>query len=206
MEIKKPEVVKKKISWKEWIVPLSEENMTVREALETQAQSGAAEQVKIPLIVKLVENPKYDIPYITLFDGAVGLTEHDIIHLLLGRGMLPKDEAFIIGFTMGSSNSMSTFQKKIYGLISKYAYPKYYKFDDEDIEVFKKAAHLGYVSNCQPLNTIDFESLMDLSLKEAREKVGIEVDLINAYYKAERQKYPNDNASQRSYQKQLKDL
>lgn len=199
MDIKKKEIIKKKISWKDWIVPLSEENMTVKEALESQAESGAAEQIKIPLIVKLVENPKFDIPYITLFDGAVGLTEHDIIHLLLGRGMLPKDEAFIIGFTMGSSNSMSTFQKKIYSWISKYMYPKYYKFDNEDIEVFKKAAHLGYVSECTPLNTVDFESLLSLTVKEAREKVGIEVDLINAYYSAEKEKYPNDKASQRSF-------
>lgn len=198
MEIKKEEIVKKKVSWKEWIVPITEENLTIREALETQASAGAADSVKIPLLVRLIENPKYNIPYITLFDGAVNLTQHDIIHLLLGRGMLSKDEAFVIGFTMGSSNAMSTFQKRIYSLVSKYCYPKYYKFDDEDIDVFKKAAHLGYVSDCTPLNTVDYDSLMDLTLKEARLKVGINPNLIKAYYENEKNKYKNDISSQRN--------
>jgi hypothetical protein len=196
MKINK-EIIDKRVSWKEWIVPLSEETMTVREALETQAHAGAAEDISIPFLVRLIENPKYDIPYITLFDGAVNLTEHDIIHLLLGRGMLAKDEAFIIGFTMGSSNAMSTFQKKTYTLIAKYLYPKYYKFSKEDVDVFKKGAHLGYVSDCTPLSKVNFCQLMDLTLKEAREKVGLNPDLLQAYYDNERKKYPNDKASAR---------
>lgn len=198
MEIKEKTLLKEKVSWKDWIIPITEENLTVREALETQASSGAADTVKIPLIVRLIENPKYDIPYITIFDGAVNLSEHDIIHLLLGRGMLSKDEAFVIGFTMGSSNAMSTMQKKVYSFIAKYFYPKYYKFDDEDADVFKKAAHLGYVSDCTPLNKVNYEELMDLTLKEARQKVGLNPNLIKAYYENEKKKYPNDKASQRN--------
>lgn len=194
-------MTEKKISWKEWHIPISEETMTVQEALESQLNSGSAEPVKIPLIIKLVENPKYDLPLIDLFDGAVDLKGHDIIHTLLGRGMLSKDEAFVIGFTMGSSNKMSTFQKKVFGWISQHLYPKYYKFSKEDIEVFKKAAHLGYVSDCKPLAKLDFEKLLPMTLKEAREYVGIEVDMINAYYRREKTKYPEDPASQRSYQK-----
>jgi hypothetical protein len=196
MKIQK-EIIEKKISWRDWIIPLSEQNMTVREALENQAHAGAAEAVSIPFLVRLIENPKYNIPYITLFDGAVDLNEHDIIHLLLGRGMLAKDEAFIIGFTMGSSNAMSTLQKKIYSLIAKYFYPKHYKFSKEDVDVFKKGAHLGYVSDCTPLNKVDFNGLMDLTLKQAREKVGLNPDLLQAYYDNEKKKYPNDKASTR---------
>ena len=57
----------------------------------------------VPLIIKLVENPKYDIG---LFAGNVSLYNHDCIHLLLGRGLRVKDEAFVIGFTMGSTKKM----------------------------------------------------------------------------------------------------
>jgi hypothetical protein len=184
--------------WKKWVINLSEEDMTVREALEFQMKAGSADQVNIPLIVKLIENPRYNIPYITIFDGAVNLYEHDIIHVLLGRGMLQKDEAFIIGFTMGSSNKMSTLQKRFYTLIAKFLYPKYYKFNCEDVEVFKKGAHLGYVSDCTPLNEVNYKELMDLTIKEAREKVGLDVDLLKAYYKSEKLKYSNDLASQRN--------
>ncbi|EAS66625.1 hypothetical protein L4D04_04770 [Photobacterium angustum] len=174
--------------WKKWYVPLEEENATIRECLATQAPVAAG-SADIPLIVRLIENPKFDIPGINLFNGAVSLEDHDVIHLLLGRGMLPKDEAFVIGFTMGSSNRMSTAEKKMYAFAAKYLYPGPYKFSDDDITVFKKAAHLGYVSDCQPLDTINCAELMDLSLKEARQRVGIEPDLLAAYYQIESQRF-----------------
>ena len=56
------------------------------------------EAENVPLIIKLVENPKYDIG---LFPGNISLYNHDCIHLLLGRGLRVKDEVFVIGFTMG---------------------------------------------------------------------------------------------------------
>ncbi|MCG3883303.1 hypothetical protein I3271_01235 [Photobacterium leiognathi] len=175
--------------WKKWYVPLEEENATVRECLATQAPVAAG-SADIPLIVRLIENPKFDIPGINLFNGAVSLEDHDVIHLLLGRGMLPKDEAFVIGFTMGSSNRMTTAEKKMYTFAAKYLYPGPYKFSDEDIVVFKKAAHLGYVSDCQPLDKINYSELMDLTLKDARERVGLEPELLAAYYQIESQRYP----------------
>lgn len=174
--------------WKKWYVPLEEENATVRECLATQAPVAAG-STDIPLIVRLIENPKFDIPGVNIFNGAVNLDDHDVIHVLLGRGMLPKDEAFVIGFTMGSSNRMTTAEKKMYTFAAKYLYPGPYKFSDEDIVVFKKAAHLGYVSDCQPLDTVDYTELMDLTLKEARAKVGIEPELLAAYYQIESQRF-----------------
>ena len=56
-------------------------------------------QENIPLIIKLVENPNYNTS--KLFGGAVDLFTHDCVHVLLGRGLLVKDEAFVIGYTMG---------------------------------------------------------------------------------------------------------
>jgi len=49
----------------------------------------ALDQESIPLIVQLVENPKWDIPGIEIFDGSTDLETHDFIHLLIGRGVLP---------------------------------------------------------------------------------------------------------------------
>ncbi len=61
--------------------------------------AGATAQADdIPLIVKLVENPKFDLPFVDIFKGAIGLKEHDLVHALLGRGMLPADEAFAFRF------------------------------------------------------------------------------------------------------------
>ncbi len=151
----------------------------------------------VPLIVQLVENPRFDLPWIELFSGAVKLESHDCIHALLGRGLLPKDEAFVIGFTMGSTNRTTTGEQKLYGLVAKYLYPEPYKFSDEDIQVFKDGAHLGYVSDCQRLDKVDYSVLLHLSLGEARNAVGLEVDLLEAYYRIEQKRYPNSAESQR---------
>lgn len=182
--------------WKDWYIPLAVEDITIRECLATQTPVAAGSH-DIPLIVKLVENPKFDIPGINLFNGSVSLEDHDVIHVLLGRGMLPKDEAFVIGFTMGSTNRMTSSEKKMYSLVAKYLYPGPYKFSDEDIIVFKKAAHLGFVSDCQPLDKIDFSKYMDMTVKQARQALGIETDLLAAYYQIEQARFPQFKECQR---------
>ncbi|MDE0009008.1 MAG: hypothetical protein OXS50_12090, partial [Gammaproteobacteria bacterium] len=82
----------------DWFIPLSEGRLTLAEARSELAAIGFPQDA-IPLIVQLVENPKYDLPGVELFDGAADLDTHDNIHILLGRGLLPKDEAFVLGFT-----------------------------------------------------------------------------------------------------------
>jgi hypothetical protein len=34
-----------------------------------------------------------------------------MIHVLLGRGLLAQDEAFVIGFTMGATKAVSGFER-----------------------------------------------------------------------------------------------
>lgn len=184
------------ISWRDWIVPIHEESLTLRQILESSAHLRA-EQVDIPLIIQLVENPKFDIPGINIFNGAVDLHIHDCIHAILGRGMLPKDEAFVIGFTMGSTNRVTTTEEKLFGLAAKYLYPGPYKFSDEDIHVFQDAVRLGFVSDCEPLSEINYDQYMEVPVAQVRERIGLEADLLKAYYRIEKRRYPNDAASRR---------
>ncbi|MCG8668859.1 MAG: hypothetical protein MI867_05555 [Pseudomonadales bacterium] len=181
---------------KRWFVPLSEEDKTLAQAFK-EMQDIALEQDSIPLIVQLVENPSYDLPGVEIFSGATNLETHDYIHLLLGRGVLPKDEAFVLGFTMGSTNRVGSIEEKLYGLFTKYLYPKHYRFTDEDFQIYKDAVRLGYVSDCQPLDGVDYESLASLTLKQARERIGIETDLIRAYFGIEKKRHPDSFESQR---------
>ena len=95
--------------WRDWHVPLAHDTFTLHEII-LSAKEDQASQDDVPLIVQLVENPKFDLPWINVFNGAVNLHDHDCIHALLGRGFLPKDEAFVIGFTMGSTNRTHTFE------------------------------------------------------------------------------------------------
>jgi hypothetical protein len=184
------------ISYKDWHIPFSNDAMTLREAHASLSSLGA-KQESIPLMIQLVENPRFDIPGFDIFHGAVDLKTHDYIHLILGRGLLDKDEAFTIGFTMGSTDKVSTLEEALYALASKHLYPKVYQFDDEAIRIFKDAVRLGFISDCLPLNQVNYEKYLDCSLKNIRQEIQLEGDLILAYYRIEKKRYPNSKASQR---------
>ena len=184
------------VSYKDWHLPFSKDQITLREARESLSASGA-KQEDIPLMVQLVENPRFDIPGFDIFHGAVDIRTHDCIHIILGRGLLPKDEAFVIGFTMGSTNKVTTLEENLYAMVSKYLYPKVYQFDAEAIHIFKDAVKLGFISDCQPLDQIDYEKYLDWKLRDVRRDISLEEDLIRAYYGIEKRRYPHAKASQR---------
>ena len=184
------------VTYKTWHIPLSQETMTLREAIESLAALGAKQQ-EVPLMVQLVENPRFNLPGFDIFHGAVDLKTHDRIHILLGRGLLPMDEAFVVGFTMGSTNRVSTLEENLYAFVSKHFYPKVFRFNDDDLRVFRDAVKLGYISDCTPLNEIDYEPFLDRPLREIRAAIGLELPLIRAYFEIEQRRYPNSKASAR---------
>lgn len=182
---------------RKWFLPLSQSDLSLGEAKD-EMNKIALDQEDIPLLVKLVENPDYDfLPGVDIFSGATGLETHDYIHLLLGRGVLPKDEAFVLGFTMGSTNRVGAIEEKLYGIFTRYLYPKHYRFSDDDFAVYKDAVRLGYISDCTPLHEVKYEDYLDKSLKEVRESLGIESALLQAYYEIEAKRYPDSFESQR---------
>lgn len=183
-------------SWDAWHVPLSRAQLSIREAIESLKAVGAEAQ-EVPLIVKLVENPRYTIPGLEVFHGAVDLETHDLIHILLGRGLLPKDEAFTIGYTMGSTKCVGAIEETLFGFISKNFYPKFYRFGDDELRIFHDAVRLAQVSECQPLDRLRREHVMDLTIAQARDRFGIEEDLLRAYYRIERRRFPNAAESRR---------
>ena len=142
-------------SVEEWFVPLSEEKRALREAY-TELLAFGLKQEDIPLIIQMVENPKFDLPGIDIFHGSTDLRTHDFIHILLGRGVMIKDEAFVIGFTMGSTNRVTTTEERLFSLVTQYFYPKGYRFTSEDLQVYRDAVRLAYVSDCQPLAEGEF--------------------------------------------------
>jgi hypothetical protein len=178
-------------------VPVSRGHMTLREAdASLDAVRMAPEEV--PFLVRLVENPALDLPFMDVFHGATDLPTHDYLHIVLGRGLLAKDEAFVIGFTMGATDNVGRGEEFLYGLFAKYLYPKQYRFSDDDMRVFKDAVRLGYISDCDTrLCTTDFERFLDTPLEAIREALGIETDLLRAYYGIEKRRYPGSRESAR---------
>lgn len=182
--------------WEDWHIPWDCDQISLRQGLEYLKPVAAGPQ-EIPLLVRLVENPRYRIPGLTLFHGAVELKQHDCIHILLGRGLQAKDEAFVIGFTMGSTGAVSSVEETLFCKIARNLYPRIYQFDDEDEQIFRDAVKLGAISYCKPLDSTDFTPYLDMPLKQTREALGLECELIEAYYKVEKRRFPHAQASQR---------
>ncbi len=183
---------------KNWHIPLSKNHKILGECFD-ELKTFGLEQDDIPLIVKLVENPSYDwLPGFDIFNGATNIDQHDYIHIILGRGVQVKDEAFVLGFTAGSTNKVSTTEERLYAFFSKNVYPKNYQFSNDDIHVYRDAVKLGFISDCKPLDNVDFKSMRHMTIGDVRRELNIEEDLLRAYYKIEQSRYPNAFECQRN--------
>lgn len=178
----------------EWIVPLSEKNKKLREVL-AEMEPFKLEGKDVPFIIKFFENPKYN--FFNFFPGAVRLKNHDCIHAILGRGVLPKDEAFVIGYTMGSTGKMTDFKEFLFLLVVSWFYPDGYKFYKEERNVFRGARDIAEMSRPSDLSKVNFEELLNLDLKTVRKKLGICETKLRLRYIIEKQMYPNSKESQR---------
>lgn len=184
------------IPFSQWHVALSAATLALGDALDSLRAVGLRQE-QVPFMVQLVENPRFDLPGIDLFPGATDLETHDYIHILLGRGLLPMDEAFVLGFTMGSTNRVSASEEALYTFFARYLYPKSYRFGDDEIAVFRDAVRLGYVSDCVSLATVNYRALRTQTIGAVRQQLGIETPLLRAYFEIERRRYPTSLASAR---------
>ena len=137
----------------EWIVPLSEGDKKLSEAI-AEMEPFKLEGKDVPFIIKFFENPKFNL--FNFFPGSVKLKNHDCIHAILGRGVLPKDEAFVIGYTMGSTGKMTDFKEFLFLLTVSWLYPEGYKFCEEERGVFKGARDTAEMSRPSDLSKVNF--------------------------------------------------
>ncbi len=181
---------------RKWHPRLDDDRRLLRDVY-AEIKAIGLEPEEVPWIVRVIEEPEYDLPGVDFFPGHCSLDVHDHIHILLGRGLLPRDEAFVLCFTMGSTNRLNAFTQALYVGCARFLFPEGYRFSAEDVRVFRDAARLGHLSGCLPLNTVDFGRLQDLTIAEARERVGLERDLLEAYFRIEQRRYPGAPESER---------
>ncbi len=177
----------------EWHISLADKDITLREALSSM-DDFKLDPKDVPLIIRLIENPKYDIG---LFSGTTALGAHDSLHVLLGRGVLIKDEAFVIGFTMGSTGKLNAITERLFLLIARYLYPEGYKFKAEESRVFKEAVELAKLMKCVDLSKVNYSHYMDRQLSYVRAELGIDTNFLKYSYLKEKLFYPNSPESQR---------
>lgn len=184
------------IAFEEWQISLAQSDMLLKDAKASLKHVGYG-PAEIPLIIRIMENPKFNIAGKTMFHGAVTLEQHDYIHIILGRGLLAKDEAFTVGFTMGSTGKVSTTEENLFAMIAQNFYPDEYRFHKDDAEIFHDAVKLANISRCESLVDVDFSTYADLPISAVRTVLGIEESLLRCYYQLEQTRYPQSMESQR---------
>lgn len=163
---------------------------TLGEVLETLPANRPDE---IDALVRLLENPAspYALP------GAVSLERHDCIHVLLGRGLLGADEAFVVGYTMGAAaSSIDAELLDTFKLIAKRLYPRHYRMDDADLFVFDLGYQLGTRSPVR-IDHLPLEHAHAERIDALRARAGIDVTALVAVYAAERALFPDARTSAR---------
>ena len=151
--------------WRDW-QPVLNADKTLRETLGGMPGDP---QHKIPWQVRLFENPNswFAMP------GAVNLRDHDCIHALLCTSFYPDDEAFTVGWTMGTSNRLGKLRLQLFKLWSRFGYPGQYAWTKQNLAYFDKGFNLGRESKIRDVDRFDWEPHLDRTLAELRDDFGV---------------------------------
>ncbi len=173
-----------------WNPGLNNGQLALQSALDTLP---GYEPKAIHFLVRFFENP--DSPF--HLTGAINLPRHDAVHIMLGRGTLPQDEAFVIGFTMGTSKHISRFEVALYEWLTQYIYPDEYRFSDKEIQVFELALAYGKSCAVSQLYEFPFERYLQRSIAEIRRIIGLDLHELQYIYQKERRIITDSIASKR---------
>ena len=179
-----------KVTWKTWSSNLHNDHLILRDVRESMPGNGAME---IHWLVRLLENPKSR----WALSGAIDLFDHDCMHVLLGRGMLPQDEAFVIGFCMGADSKLKFWEPALFKLFSRFIYPKIYRFTPKQARIYDIALNLARRSQCRDLHLFDFKGNEHLTIGEVRAMLKIDIRELAKAFAIERQLIPDSRESKR---------
>lgn len=147
----------------------------------------------IPWYVRLLEHPSSPFA----LAGAVDLEGHDCIHILLGRGLLQQDEAFVLGFTMGRSGCCPSWQAALFRWCARHVYRGAYRFGRVDCEVYDFALAAARRLPGPPVHGLDVRAWLERPVGELRATLGIEPEQLRSLYAAEAERWPHTEASAR---------
>lgn len=176
--------------WMAWYPGLVHDSMRVQEIIDTLPSVPASE---VPWIVRQFENPNGWLR----FRGAVHLTEHDILHVLLGRGLQDQDEAFVLGFAMGTAKRVPVWQYRLFRYILSRLYPEPYRVPRFLLPAFDLGVQAGKETGVKNLYRMNLKKWLELPLGQARTQAGIDVTVLRDFFRREQQAIPQTIASVR---------
>jgi hypothetical protein len=173
-----------------WDPGLDDDERTLASTYERMPRDSMS---TIPWYVRLLEHPASSLA----LAGSVDLFGHDCIHILLGRGLLQQDEAFVLGFTMGSSGSCSALQAALFRFCARHVYQGNFRFSALDSEVFAFALRAGRGWSGHPVHCVDFREWFERPVGDLRAALGLEPAWLRSVYAAEAAAWPDTAASLR---------
>ncbi|MDA1041197.1 MAG: hypothetical protein O3A37_13050 [Planctomycetota bacterium] len=182
--------VRQPAGWRVWFPGLENDYLTLREVLATLP---AAPPAAIPWVVRLFENPQ---GWLRLH-GAVDLATHDRIHVVLGRGLLAQDEAFVIGFTMGSTKAVSRLERWFFKCAVSHLYPDPYRIPWPILAAYDLGLEAGREMGACDIHRGLGDEMLDRPLGEVRRRLGIDTRRLRQFYAREREALPESAASKR---------
>lgn len=129
---------------------------------------------EIAWIVKLMENPSSKIS----MPGRITLYNHDSLHIILNESTSPQGEAFVLGFTMGNDTDTKFYHVFIFKLCLKYIYPRSYRLSNKHLKYFDIGLQYGRHIEVKNINQIDFYKFRHNSINVIRNKLGINLNLV----------------------------
>ena len=172
--------------WIPWVI-----NPKTSTMAEVKAEMIGDEMVSF--IVMLFENPSS--PF--CLPGSTTLFNHDCWHIMLRRGLLPQDEAFVIGFSMGTDEKTNFLHKFIFKFVSRFIYSKAYKFNKEQLIAFDLGFEYARSLPKKNLHRYSFKKNQNKTVDSLSIELGIKKEELNYYRKKEQELIPNSVESKR---------
>ena len=181
--------------WTEWYPGLDNDDARLGDVLDRLPGLDAKD---VPSLVRLFENPQSPIA----LPGAVSLALHDIVHILLGRGLVDQDEAFVIGFTAASDKPDIRDEEVEAYKVGFESYEEPYRITGQDLLAFDFGIQAGRLcaeknSKLNTLLQMDVEAARDRTVGELRAAYGIDQATLRTFYALEQQVIPGTPASLR---------
>jgi hypothetical protein len=120
-----------------------------------------------------------------------------MIHVLLGRGLLDQDEAFVIGFTMGSTRAVTVLERWVFKCAVSVLYPEPYRIPQKMLAAYDLGLEAGSGMGVRNLHCAIGDDMLERPLGATRRSLGIDTARLCEFYARERAALPGTLASQR---------
>jgi hypothetical protein len=177
-------------NWWEWYPGLNNDRATLQEIYDTLP---AAPPTAIPRIVRLFENPQSWLK----FRGAIDLETHDLLHIILGRGLLDQDEAFVLGFTMGTTKNLLAIERVAFKFILSRVYPEPYRIPSELLPAYDLGVAAGKSQGLRRIYRQPLRDFLKRPLGEVRRELRVDTQVVRDFYRREKRLLPGTLASVR---------